>query len=208
MLLFLLLRATIPAAAGPTTGLLSLLLVLTAALPVDLVQSRRRTLLLATLAPRSALASRFTDYLQYLLQVLAPGDVLRGLPLLVPQATIAASLQQDPRQLPTSHGRRDVQRRVAVLRLETIVSRRTSRLLPWAWGFYSCFSRFIGGWFSQIPETRTIDARRYEDDRSTQTFLFRVSWIDFDRGISKWQGADRDLWDKKGIARNLDFGYL
>ena len=129
VLLFLLLRAAIPAAAGTTTGLLSLLLVLAAALPVDLVHSRRRRILLAALAPRSALASRFTDYLQYLLQVLAPGNVLRGLPLLVPQATIAAGLQQDPRQLPTSHRRRDVQRCVAVLRLETIVSSPRSRLL-------------------------------------------------------------------------------
>lgn len=116
VLLFLLLPATVPAPAGPTTGLLSLLLVLAPALPVDLVgQSRRRRLLLATLAPGSALASRFTDYLQYLGEVLAPRYVLRGLPLLVPQATVAARLQQDPRQLSTSHRRRDVQRRVAVL---------------------------------------------------------------------------------------------
>ena len=49
-------------------------------------------------------------------EVLPPADLEAGLPLLVLRLLVAAGLQQDLRQLPATHGCRDVQGCVSVLK--------------------------------------------------------------------------------------------
>ena len=49
-------------------------------------------------------------------EVFPPTDLEAGLPLLVLRLLVAAGLQQDLGQLPATHGRRDVQRCVSVLK--------------------------------------------------------------------------------------------